>query len=116
MNRKKELKQMYKEMKTPMGILIIKNIENNRFLLHATTDTKSMINRDRFQLKAGSHRFKELQLDWNQYGEASFVFEVLEPLKYDEKEENKDYSEELEIMKMIWYEKLCKAGMEPYER
>ncbi len=103
---KKELKQMYKEMKTPMGIFMIKNLKTGRFLLHATADIKSMINRDRFQLKAGSHRFRQLQQDWNEYGEDAFVFEVLEQLEYDEKDENKDYSEELEILKMIWLERL----------
>lgn len=106
MKTKKEMKQVYKEMKTPMGVLAIKNKTNGKIFIDVSTDTKSMINRHRFQLKAGMHRVKELQQEWKEYGEEAFVFEVLEQLKYDEKEERTDYQEELEILKMIWLEKL----------
>ena len=108
MESKKELKQKYKEMKTPMGIIMIKNTVNGKVFIDSNSDTKSIINRHRFQLKAGSHRIKELQQDWKEYGEAVFTFEVLEELSYDEKEENKDYGEELEIMKLIWIDMLSK--------
>lgn len=56
----------------------------------------------------GSHRITEMQKDWIEYGEEAFSFEVLETIKYDEKYENKNYSEELEIMKMIWAERMKK--------
>lgn len=106
MDKKKKLKMEYKEMKTPMGAIIIKNSINGKVFLDVSKDTKSKINRHRFQLKSGLHNIKELQKDWNELGEDAFSIEVLEELKYDEKEENKDYTEELEIMKVIWQERL----------
>lgn len=106
MDNKKKLKMEYKEMKTPMGAIIIRNNVNGKAFIDVSRDTKSIINRHRFQLKTGLHNIKELQKDWNELGEDAFTIEVLEELKYDEKEENKDYSEELEIMKMLWQERL----------
>lgn len=106
MDTRKELKLKYKEMKTPMGAIIIKNNINGKVFIDVSKDTKSIINRHRFQLKSGIHKIKELQMDWNGYGEEAFSIEVLEELKYDEKEEKADYTEELEIMKMIWTERL----------
>lgn len=106
MDTKKELKLKYKEMKTPMGAIIIKNNINGKVFIDVNKDTKSIINRHRFQLKTGTHKMKELQMDWNEYGEEAFSFDVLEELKYGEKEEKADYTEELEIMKMIWAERI----------
>ncbi|MFZ5969871.1 MAG: GIY-YIG nuclease family protein [Bacillota bacterium] len=117
METRKELKQKYKEMKTPMGAVIIKNTINNKAFIDVSTDIKSIINRHRFQLTMGVHRIKELQRDWREYGEEAFVFEVLESLEYDEKEEKTDYTEELTILKMIWIEKLSKNdSMQLYEK
>ncbi len=108
MDTKKELKLKYKEMKTPMGAIIIKNNINEKIFIDVNKDIKSIINRHRFQLKTGTHKMRELQMDWNEYGEEAFSFDVLEELKYDEKEEKLDYTEELEIMKIIWTEKINK--------
>lgn len=110
MSTKKELKQQYKELKTPMGVMMIKNNVSNNFFIDINKDVKSYINRHRFQLKMGVHRLKDMQNEWNQYGEEAFSFEVLELLPYDEKEERTDYMEELEIMKIIWIEKLSENG------
>lgn len=111
MKTKKELKLEYKEMKPPMGAIIIKNNLSGKIFIDVSKDLKSIINRHRFQLKMGMHKTKELQQDWNEYGEEVFSFDVLEELKYDEKEEKIDCTKELEIMKMIWLEKLKKDGL-----
>lgn len=104
--RQKELKQKYLEMKPPMGAYIIKNNMNGRALMNVSKDIKSTFNSHEFQLKMGSHMVREMQRDWNKYGKEAFEFEVLQYLDYDEKGEKTDYSEELEIMKMIWIERL----------
>lgn len=106
----KELKQKYREMKPPMGAYIIKNNVNGKVFMNVSKDIKSTFNSYRFQLKMGSLPKKELQRDWKEYGEEAFIFEVLEYLEYDKKGEKTDYSEELEIMKMIWMEKLIENG------
>jgi len=108
MATKKELKERYKEMKTPMGVIIIRNKVNGKVFLDVTTDTRSLINRYKFQLQMGVHRIKSLQREWREYGENSFDFKVLQELEYDENNQKEDYSEELEIMKLIWSERLSK--------
>lgn len=114
MDIKKDLKQKYKEMKTPMGLLIIKNNINDKAFLDISIDIKSTINRHKFQLKWGGHPNKELQKDWKKYGEGGFTFEVLEYLDYDKEDEGKDYKEELEILKMMWFDKEIFALTEFY--
>lgn len=105
--KRQRLKQAYKEMKPPMGAFMIRNTQSGKAFMDVSKDLKSIINRHRFQLKSGAHPVKELQKEWNQYGDQAFVFEVLAHLEYNEKAEQTDYSEELAIMKMIWMEKLA---------
>lgn len=68
----------------------------------------------RFKLDYGNHPNKELQREWQEYGEANFSIEVLEKLEYDKDETKTDYSEELALLKMIWEEKLLQRGVELY--
>ncbi|NLJ72434.1 MAG: hypothetical protein GX333_05430 [Syntrophomonadaceae bacterium] len=57
---------------------------------------------------------KELQRDWQELGAQQFEVKILEILEYDEDESKTDYSEELELLKMIWVEKLIKEDIELY--
>ena len=106
MDRKKELKEQYKQMKAEMGIMIVQNKINNKYILISTQNLKGMINRVRFQLSSGGHPNGELQKEWNEFGEGNFSFEILEVLEYDKDESKTDYSEELDIMEIMWAEKL----------
>lgn len=115
MGRKKELKEQYKQMKTEMGIFIVQNKVNNRYLLITTQNLKGMINRVRFQLKSGGHPNRELQQEWKEFGEDSFDFKILEVLEYDKDESKTDYSEELCIMDIVWTEKLSGKNMSKYK-
>ena len=45
---------------------------------------ESKWNRHKMELKFGNHRNKDLQTDWNMYGEENFTFEVLSELKIEE--------------------------------
>lgn len=101
-------------MKPDMGIIIVRSNTSSKCLIATTNNLKSYINRVRFQLKSGGHPNRELQKDWKEKGEDSFTIEVLEKLKYDKDEGKTDYSVELEVMQMIWEEKLQKEGMEFY--
>ncbi len=115
MDRKKELKEMYKQIKPDMGILVVQSKINNKYYLETTQNLKGKMNSIRFQLESGSFRMNEkLQKEWNQYGSESFEMKILENLEYDKDESKSDYSEELEIMKSIWDEKLKKQDGRPY--
>lgn len=86
MDRKKELKELYKNMKTDMGVFAIKSINTNRCYIETSHDLKSAMNSAKFKLNFGNHPNKELQKDWKEQGEQAFRFEILEQLKYDEDE------------------------------
>ncbi|NLK72814.1 MAG: GIY-YIG nuclease family protein [Clostridiales bacterium] len=105
MDIKKELKQKYKELKTPMGVLMIKNTVTGKVFLDTSTDVQSTINKHKFQLKWGGHPVKSLQKEWKEYGEDAFEFDVLEYLEYAKDDENVNYKEELEVLKELWLDK-----------
>lgn len=109
MDRKKELKEQYKQMKSEMGIFAVHTKDGTKYFLETTQNLKGKINSTRFQLQHGSHPNKEMQTEWNKRGETEFVIDILEKLEYDKDDDTKtDYSEELSIMKMLWEEKLKK--------
>ena len=113
MDRRKELKELYKTINR-YGVFVIRSIKDNKCYIHGTRDLKSFINRVKFSL-IGSHPNKELQRDWTRYGESGFVIEILEKLEYDKDEEKTDYSEELRILQIICEERLAQEGMELYK-
>lgn len=81
-------------MKIPMGVFQIKNTKNNKVFIDYSIDMDSKWNRHKMKLKSGNHRNREFQKDWNEYGEESFVFEVLSELTKSEKEKM-NYAKEL---------------------
>lgn len=50
MDRKKELKELYKNMKADMGLFIIKSNFNNKCYIEGTEDLKGTINSTKFKL------------------------------------------------------------------
>ena len=72
-----------------------------------------ILNRHKFQLSAGLHPNKELQKDWNQYGQEKFTLEILETI-----EEKDDHSfnmkEEFELLEQVWLEKLQPSAENSY--
>ncbi|NLW55840.1 MAG: GIY-YIG nuclease family protein [Firmicutes bacterium] len=114
MDRKKELKQQYKMMKPAMGIFMIRAKFSNKCYLEATPNLKGAINSGKFKHGAGIQVNRELQKDWHKYGENGFIIEILETLEYDRDEAKTDYTEELELLQMLWEEKMAAAKMEMY--
>ncbi|NLT94572.1 MAG: GIY-YIG nuclease family protein [Clostridia bacterium] len=116
MDRKKELKELYKEMKPDMGVFVVKCKINNKCFLEAASNLRGKINGTIFKLNAGSHQNKELQRQWIELGKENFSVEILEKLEYDEEQSKTDYTEELELLKMIWKEKLLRQNMDFYTK
>ncbi|QQE75094.1 GIY-YIG nuclease family protein [Brevibacillus composti] len=112
MNRKAVLKQQYKEMKVEAGVYQIKNTINQKVWIDSTRNLKT-INGKQFQLKMGSHPNKQLQAEWQEYGEDAFVFEVLEVL---EKKETGyfDEADELKKLEEKWLQQLQPYGEHGY--
>lgn len=92
MNRKKELKQQYKEIKIEAGVFKIKNTRNDKIFIGSTRNLKTL-NGTRFSLENGAFTNKMLQKEWSEFGKDAFEMAVLEILKekddpyYNEKEE-----------------------------
>jgi hypothetical protein len=114
MDRKKELKEQYKQMKPDMGVLIVKSNFNNKCYIEAAKNIKAAINRINFTLELGSHVNKELQREWKEHGKDNFTIEILEKLEYEKDESKTDYSEDLKLLKLIWEERLSEEGMQFY--
>ncbi|NLB88298.1 MAG: GIY-YIG nuclease family protein [Syntrophomonadaceae bacterium] len=112
--RKKELQEQYKQMKPDMGIFAVINNSNGKYFLETTPNLKGKINSVTFQLKSGGHPNKVLQKDWREVGADNFEIKILEKLDYDEDETKTDYTDELELLKMMWVEKLTKENIELY--
>ena len=106
---KKELKNNYKQAIQPMGIYQIRNTINGRVFLGSAKDLRGIINSNKFQLKGGLHRNKELQKDFNDVGDKGFAFEIVDYLEPGEGT-SCDYSTELKTLEALWLEKL-----QPYE-
>lgn len=108
-DRKRELKEAYKLSKSDMGCFLFTCNETNNNYIGITQDLKGSLNGLKFQLGAQLCTNKELQNNWTKYGETGFEITVLEQLNYDKDESKKDYSEELEILKELWKEKILGA-------
>lgn len=112
MDNKKELKNLYKEIKIIAGVFQIKNLKNQKLFIKSSKNLKTM-NGQQFQLEHGSHPNKKLQQEWNEFGKESFVFEVLEELKPKEEA----YFNEKDALKKLeekWLDELKPFGESGY--
>lgn len=94
--RKKELLFAYKNRKPEMGVIAFRCTVTHDIFFHPSKDTKADINSSSFQLEFGNHPNRNLQALWNEHGAVNFEIAVAEVLPYDEKETDKDYTEDLE--------------------
>ena len=116
MDRKKELKEQYKQMRPPMGVFIIRSKVNNKCYIQTANDFRGVMNGARVRLAAGMHPNRELQKEWNEFGAENFSIEILEELEYDKDESKTDYNEDLALLQMLWEEKLTKENLEFYKK
>lgn len=112
MERKKELKQRYKETPKAAGVYQIKNNKKQKIFIKSTMDLKTM-NGQQFQLEFGSHQNKLLQAEWKKFGKEAFTFEVLEVLKRQENE-TLDAKDALKKLEEKWINKLSPFGERGY--
>ncbi|MEK3854001.1 GIY-YIG nuclease family protein [Cytobacillus sp. FSL H8-0458] len=113
MERKRELKQQFKETTIEAGVYQIKNTVNNKIFIKSTNNLKSL-NGVRFSLETNGYMpNRELQEEWNQFGKEAFEISVLEKLKkkdvpyFNEKEA-------LEKLEEKWLEELQPFGDKGY--
>lgn len=111
-DKKKELQAEYKQMKTDMGLFAVINKDDQKYFLVETKNLKGKINSTSFQLRSGAHPNKQLLHDWHRLGADRFEIIVLEQLEYEDGKDN--YSDELELLKMIWADRLARQNVSFY--
>ena len=116
MDRKKELKLQYNQMRPQMGIFVIRSRANNKCYIEATQNLRGTLNSTQFKLGASTHPNRELQKEWKDFGTGNFTIEILENLEYDKDEFKTDYTEDLTLLKRIWKEKLLKQKVDFYKK
>lgn len=104
-----EAKTQYKQAKRPMGVYRIRNTKNGKSYVGFSTDVQARINRQKTELKFGSHRNTELLGEWKSFGESAFAFEVLDELKHDENAKTKP-ADDLAVLADMWVRRLEEAG------
>jgi hypothetical protein len=113
--KKKEMVSQYKQTPLPMGVYQIRCLAEPKCYIETAKNLKGKMNGDVFKLSAGNHVNKELQRDWNHYGKDQFIVDVLEELKHNPEEPEADYTEDLEILKSIWTDKLTEENIAIYQ-
>ena len=112
-NRKKELKEEYKQTHTPMGVFQIRNLVNGKVMVGIAHNLPGILNSAKLQLKAGSYSNKKLQAEWNEFGSDNFAFEVVDELTATEGTDY-DYRPDLVFLEDLWLEKLEPYGERGY--
>jgi hypothetical protein len=97
MDKRKELKMLYKETRPVAGVYQIKNAKNGKVLIDSLPDIRSF-NGKKFQLSIGKHFNAGLQAEYNEFGGDAFTFDILETLK--EKDEP-GFDREKELKKLL---------------
>ncbi|OZI10514.1 LuxR family transcriptional regulator [Bacillaceae bacterium SAS-127] len=80
MDRKKQLKQLYKETSVEAGVYQIKNNDNGKLFIGSTRNLKTL-NGVKFSLNNDTYSNKALQAEWRQFGKDAFSIDILETLK-----------------------------------
>ncbi|MFP7443715.1 GIY-YIG nuclease family protein [Bacillus infantis] len=112
MDRRKELKNQFKEVPVEAGVFQIKNKHNHKMFIGSTRNLKTL-NGLKFSLETGSYVNKPLQEDWRKYGMDAFEISVIEVLK---KKEDPYYNEKeaLAEMEEKWHEHFQPYGEKGY--
>lgn len=102
----------WKEKKKVAGVFQIKNLKNQKSFVESTPNMDTM-NGQKFMLEHQSHPNKNLQAEWNQFGETAFVFEKLETLEKSP-DEYFDLKDTLKKLKHKWLDEIQPYGERGY--
>lgn len=112
-NKRKELQEKYKQLKTYMGIIQITNKANGKIFVASYPNLKNKWLTLQSQLDMGRFANLQLQKDWKEVGAEVFTFEVLEQKEADDVA---DIRWALKQMEKPWLEKLQPYGDKGYNR
>lgn len=78
--RKRELREVYRNSRPPMGVLAFRCVPTGESFLLASRNISADTNSVTFKLNSGYHPNRHLLELWERYGEEGFAVEVLETL------------------------------------
>lgn len=113
MDRKALIRQ-YKETRKTAGVFRVRNLTNDKSLVGKSADVPSMLNRERAQLRTGTHMNRALQSDWKTLGADAFAFEILDTLTPPADKPDWDPTDDLRLLEEMWLEKLQPFGERGY--
>jgi len=100
--KKKELINNYKQQEIEMGIIQICNTITGYSLVDTSVNLYKPFESIKFKLSIGRYKLKQLQADWDTYGEKSFEFKVVERLKPNEPSTEKEKTDDLKELLKIY--------------
>lgn len=106
--RKKQLRQQYKERAVVGGIYRILNTRNGRFFMAADENMEGAENGFRFSVMTNGFSRPDLRNmteDWQSFGSEAFVFEQLELLEKKDTQTIREFREDLQVLLELWVEK-----------
>lgn len=74
---KQQLREKAKNHPITMGILAVKNTVTGKQFIQGSLNVEALENKIKFSLSIGQYTHRELQTDWNKYGENAFTFECI---------------------------------------
>ncbi len=110
--KKTKLKNKYKLTPPDAGVFKIVNKVNGKNYVGSSINLKGILNRLKTELRFGSCKIRELQLDWNNFGAEQFSFEIVEP----DKNENAVNDNDLETCEELWLYELKPYGERGYNK
>jgi hypothetical protein len=113
MKTKKELKDEYKQLKFPMGVFQIRNLNNGKIYLGSSLDLNAAWNSQRFQLEAGLHQNNKLQGEWKEFGAENFVYEIVDVIKQTD-ESTINFRKEIKLLEEMYIDELQPFGNKGY--
>jgi hypothetical protein len=112
-NRRKELKEEYRQIKTYMGVYQITNKKNGKIFIDSCPNLKNKWLTLQAQLEMGMFANAQVQKDWKVLGADAFAYEVLEQKETDKVT---DMRWELKQIVKPWLEKLQPFGERGYNK
>lgn len=110
MDRRAELKRLYREAKPEAGVYQIRNVRNGKVLIESTPNLKTITGR-RIELQRGGHPNARLRADLQELGPDAFVVEVLQVVELKDCAFPRDALKELQA---IWVDRLQPFGARGY--
>ena len=110
----KKLLAAYRERPITGAVCAVTDTVSGRTLLLASPNPAGQRNRFQFAVSTDMPLHPAMAADWRAHGGAAFTFARLEELEKKPGQTDRQFQEELELLRDIWRERLAAEGTEFY--